>query len=110
MIAAVRGIRGSTFNAIVISGDTSAAVHDFDGDSHLCWLRKPTNSALLLTVLQNFTSPLSPWLSRRRGATAASGRAQVSGARCHCCMHTAAKPSSMNERRVRTHPMEDAFE
>ena len=58
VIAAVRGIRGSTFNAIVISGDTSAAVHDFDGDSHLCWLRKPTNSALLLTVLQNFTSPL----------------------------------------------------
>jgi CheY-like chemotaxis protein len=57
VISAVRGIRGPTFNAIVITGDTSAAVHDFDGDDHVCWLRKPTNSSLLLTLLQNFTSP-----------------------------------------------------
>jgi CheY-like chemotaxis protein len=57
VITAVRGLRGPTFNAIVLTGDTSSAVHDFDGDNHLCWLRKPTNSSLLLTVLQNFTPP-----------------------------------------------------
>jgi CheY-like chemotaxis protein len=54
VISAVRGIRGPTFNAIVITGDTSSAGHDFDGDNHLCWLMKPTNSSLLLTVLRNF--------------------------------------------------------
>lgn len=55
VISAVREIRGATFNAVVITGDTSSAVHDFDGDNHLCWLRKPMNSSLLLTVLKNFT-------------------------------------------------------
>ena len=57
VISAVRGIRGATFNAVVITGDTSSAVHDFDGDNHLCWLRKPTSSSLLLSVLQNFARP-----------------------------------------------------
>jgi CheY-like chemotaxis protein len=57
VISAVRGLRGATFNAIVLTGDTSSAVHDFDGDNHLCWLRKPANSALLLSMLQNFTPP-----------------------------------------------------
>jgi CheY-like chemotaxis protein len=55
VIAAVRELRGPTFNAIVITGDTSSAVHAFDGDAHVCWLSKPTNGSLLLTVLQNFT-------------------------------------------------------
>jgi CheY-like chemotaxis protein len=55
VIAAVREIRGPTFKAIVITGDTSSAVHAFDGDAYLCWLGKPTNASLLLTVLQNFT-------------------------------------------------------
>lgn len=54
VIAAVRGIRGSAFNAIVISGDTSSAVQYFDGDDHLCWLKKPTDPSLLLSVLRNF--------------------------------------------------------
>jgi len=54
VISAVRGIRGATFNAIVITGDTSSAVHAFDGDSHVCWLGKPTNPSLLLTVLEKF--------------------------------------------------------
>jgi two-component system, sensor histidine kinase len=54
VISAVRELRGPTFKAIVISGDTSAAVHAFDGDDHLCWLSKPMNSAVLLSVLQNF--------------------------------------------------------
>jgi len=57
VISAVRGLRGATFNAVVLTGDTSSAVHDFDGDNHLCWLRKPMSSSLLLTVLQNFTRP-----------------------------------------------------
>jgi two-component system, sensor histidine kinase len=57
VISAVRGIRGPAFNAIVITGDTSSAVQYFDGDSHVCWLRKPTDASLLLTVLQNFTPP-----------------------------------------------------
>ncbi len=57
VISAVRAIRGPAFNAIVISGDTSSAVQYFDGDNHVCWLRKPLNPSLLLTVLQNFTPP-----------------------------------------------------
>ena len=54
VISAVRELRGPTFKAIVISGDTSSAVHAFDGDGHLCWLSKPMNSSVLLSVLQNF--------------------------------------------------------
>jgi len=57
VISAVRGIRGPEFNAIVITGDTGGAVHDFDGDRHLCWLTKPPSVSLLLTVLRNFTPP-----------------------------------------------------
>lgn len=57
VISAVRGIRGPAFNAIVITGDTSCAVHDFDGDRHVCWLRKPTNASLLLAMVRNFTPP-----------------------------------------------------
>ncbi len=56
VISAARELRGPTFKAIVISGDTFSAVHAFDGDAYLCWLGKPTNASLLLTVLQNFTS------------------------------------------------------
>src|SRR6185312_6673456 len=47
VISAVRKLRGPTFRAIVISGDTASAVHAFDGDNYLCWLSKPTNSSLL---------------------------------------------------------------
>lgn len=54
VIRAVRELRGPQFQAVVISGDTSSAVHAFDGDAHLCWLPKPTNASLLLTLLRNF--------------------------------------------------------
>lgn len=54
VISAMRELRGPTFKAIVMSGDTCSAVHAFDGDDHLCWLSKPTNSAVLLSVLKNF--------------------------------------------------------
>lgn len=57
VIAAVREIRGPSFHAIVISADTSSAVQFFDGDDHLCWLKKPMSPSLLLTVLQNVVPP-----------------------------------------------------
>ena len=60
VIAAVREIRGPAFKAVVITGDTSAAVHAFDGDACLCWLRKPIDSRQLITVLESF-------LARRAG-------------------------------------------
>lgn len=54
VIAAVREIFGPQFRAMVITGDTYAAVHAFDGDAYVCWLRKPIDSKQLLTVLDNF--------------------------------------------------------
>jgi len=54
VIAAVREIRGPAFKAVVITGDTYAAVHAFDGDACLCWLRKPIDSRQLVTVLDSF--------------------------------------------------------
>ena len=60
VIAAVREIRGPAFKAVVITGDTSAAVHAFDGDACLCWLRKPIDPRQLVTVLESF-------LARRDG-------------------------------------------
>ena len=60
VIAAVRELRGPAFKAVVITGDTSAAVHAFDGDACLCWLRKPVDPRQLVTVLDSF-------LARRDG-------------------------------------------
>jgi len=60
VIAAVREIRGPAFKAMVITGDTYAAVHAFDGDACLCWLRKPIDPRQLVTVLESF-------LARRAG-------------------------------------------
>jgi len=54
VITAVREIRGPAFKAVVITGDTSAAVHAFDGDACLCWLRKPVNPRQLVTLLESF--------------------------------------------------------
>ena len=54
VIAAVREIQGPTFKAIVITGDTFAAVHAFDGEPFLCWLRKPVDSRQLTTILEKF--------------------------------------------------------
>jgi two-component system, sensor histidine kinase len=60
VIAAVRELRGPAFKAVVITGDTFAAVHAFDGDAGLCWLRKPIDPRQLVTVLDSF-------LARRPG-------------------------------------------
>ena len=54
VIEAVRELRGPTFKAIIMTGDTSSAVHAFDGDNYLCWVSKPTNSSMFLSVLRNF--------------------------------------------------------
>lgn len=54
VIVAVREIFGPTFKVVVMTGDTSTAVHSFDSDRNLCWLRKPFQSAQLAAVLENF--------------------------------------------------------
>jgi two-component system CheB/CheR fusion protein len=52
VISSVREIRGPDFKAIVVTGDTASAVHGFDGDGGLCWIRKPVDPAQLLTLLK----------------------------------------------------------
>jgi CheY-like chemotaxis protein len=52
VVSAVRAMCGGDLGAIVISGDTGSAVHQFDSDSGLCWLAKPVNPAQLLTLLK----------------------------------------------------------
>jgi CheY-like chemotaxis protein len=54
VVAALRELHGPTFKAIVITGDTSAAVHAFDGAPFLCWLRKPLDTRQLKTILEKF--------------------------------------------------------
>ena len=54
VVAAMRELQGPTFKAIVVTGDTFAAVHAFDGEPFLCWLRKPVDSRQLTTILENF--------------------------------------------------------
>jgi CheY-like chemotaxis protein len=53
VVGHVREMRGPQFKAVVITGDTAAAVHGFDGDGALCWVSKPINPKQLLTVLKN---------------------------------------------------------
>jgi|KBSSwiStaDraftv2_1062776.scaffolds.fasta_scaffold00845_36 two-component system CheB/CheR fusion protein len=52
VISSVREMRGLDFKAIVITGDTASAVHQFDSDRGLCWIRKPVDPAQLLTLLE----------------------------------------------------------
>jgi two-component system, sensor histidine kinase len=54
VVAALREIQGPTFKAIVVTGDTFAAVHAFDGEPCLCWLRKPVDTRQLTTILEKF--------------------------------------------------------
>jgi two-component system, sensor histidine kinase len=53
VVAAVRALCGSDLKAIVLTGDTGSAVHQFDGDSGLCWMAKPVRAAQLLTLLKH---------------------------------------------------------
>ena len=59
VITVVREVFGPNFQAIISSGDTSK-VHCFDGDAYVCWLCKPMNTALLLSVLKNFIPQRTP--------------------------------------------------
>lgn len=56
VISSVREMRGPTFKAIVITADTGSAVHGLDGDPGLCWLRKPVDTAQILTLLKRLLS------------------------------------------------------
>jgi CheY-like chemotaxis protein len=56
VVTALRELQGPTFKAIVVTGDTSAAVHAFDGAPYLCWLRKPLDTRQLKTILEKFLS------------------------------------------------------
>jgi two-component system, sensor histidine kinase len=53
VVSAVRAMCGPDLKAIVITGDTGSAVHQFDSDSGLCWMAKPVNAAQLLTLLKH---------------------------------------------------------
>ena len=54
VVTAMRELHGPTFKAIVVTGDTFAAVHAFDGEPFLCWLRKPVDLQQLTTILEKF--------------------------------------------------------
>ena len=56
VISSVREMRGPDFKAIVVTGDTASAVHGFDSDRGLCWIRKPVDPAQLLTLLERLLS------------------------------------------------------
>ena len=53
VVGSVREVLGPQFRALVITGDTASAVHQFDGDRALCWLRKPVDPELLLASVRN---------------------------------------------------------
>lgn len=57
VITALREIRGPTFRAIVVTGDTTSVVHAFDGDNYVRWLCKPMSSAQLLAAVRGFLPP-----------------------------------------------------
>lgn len=52
LVSSVREMRGQQFRVIVITGDTASAVHHFDSDRGLCWIRKPVDPAQLLRLLE----------------------------------------------------------
>jgi CheY-like chemotaxis protein len=60
VVSEVREIRGPDLKAIVITGDTASAVHQFDSDSGLCWITKPVNPAQLLTLLKHLLARPAP--------------------------------------------------
>ena len=52
VIAAAREQRGPSFKAVLVTGDTSAAIRDMQGDAHLTIASKPINSDLLLAQVR----------------------------------------------------------
>jgi DNA-binding NtrC family response regulator len=53
VIAAAREALGPQFNAVLVTGDTSSAVREMQGDAHLRITSKPINSDELLGVVRN---------------------------------------------------------
>ncbi len=53
VIAAAREFRGASFKAILVTGDTSSAVREMQGDAHLRITSKPINSDELLALVRN---------------------------------------------------------
>jgi len=52
VISAARALNGPAFNAVLVTGDTSSAVREIQGDAHLRIASKPINSDELLTVVR----------------------------------------------------------
>ena len=73
VIAGVREVFGPNFRVIVSTGDTSK-VHSFDGDAYVCWLCKPLNTGLLLSVLKHFIPQRMPPEAAERPNSSASPR------------------------------------
>jgi two-component system, sensor histidine kinase len=52
VIAAARETRGPSFNAVLVTGDTSSVVRELQGDAHLRITSKPINSDELLEMVR----------------------------------------------------------
>lgn len=52
VIAAAREAHGSEFNAVLVTGDTSSAIRELQGDAHLRIISKPINSDELLGLVR----------------------------------------------------------
>lgn len=57
VIAAVRAVRGPSFKAVMITGDTSTAARGIDGDGNLHFLNKPVDPDELLRLLDALLAP-----------------------------------------------------
>jgi PAS domain S-box-containing protein len=53
VIAAARDFRGGGFKTILVTGDTSSAVRELQGDAHLRLISKPINSDALLSLVKS---------------------------------------------------------
>jgi len=56
VIAAARELLGPTFKAVLVTGDTSSAVRELQGDEHLRITSKPINSDELLAIVRGLVA------------------------------------------------------
>jgi two-component system, sensor histidine kinase len=57
VIAAARARRGAGLKAVLVTGDTSSAIHDLDTDAALRIISKPVNSRELLALMRELLGP-----------------------------------------------------
>ncbi len=57
VITALRSTLGATLKAILVTGDTSAAVKELPSDPYLRLARKPIRSDALLRLMREFPPP-----------------------------------------------------